>query len=260
MENTIDIKNWETGKVIFSYTCENNTIEKTVEKAVKQGVNLTYANLKHYSLDSVNFKNVDLSYADLSYSIFYRCDFSNAKLIHTDLSMTVLSSNNLSYADLSYAKLNKTIIVNGYLENLYLNNADLTYANLEHANLNGVVLDNVKGLNNQCPKEGSFIAWKKCYSSIVGPVIVKLEIPADAKRSSSTGIKCRCDKAKVLEIQNLDGTKVDINEVRSYFDKYFKYRIRGMRRILDFDERYWIECARGIHFFMNREDAVKFNI
>ena len=205
MENTIDIKNWKTGEVLFSYTCEDNTIGKTVEEAVKQGVSLACANLGYSDLSNLNLSNANLSYS---------------RLVKSNL-----SNSNLDFSDLSNA-----------------------------------ILDNVKGLNNQCPKEGSFIGWKKCHSSIAGPVIVKLEIPADAKRSSSTTMKCRCDKAKVLDIQKFNGTKAYVNEARSYFNGYFKYRIGEMRQILDFDERYWIECARGIHFFMNREDAVKFEI
>ena len=45
-------------------------------------------------------------------------------------------------------------------------------------------------------KKGSFIGWKKAKN-----YIIKLEVLADAKRSSATGRKCRCDKAKVVAIE-----------------------------------------------------------
>ena len=41
-------------------------------------------------------------------------------------------------------------------------------------------------------------------------------LKSDAKRFSGTDIKCRCNKAKVLEIQNLDGSIIDIKEVFSF--------------------------------------------
>ena len=85
-----------------------------------------------------------------------------------------------------------------------------------------------------------------------------LEIPEDAKRLSATGRKCRCNKAKVLEIQNLDGTKADINEVRSDYTAAFIYRVGETVSVDDFCEDRWDECSAGIHFFINRQEAVNY--
>ena len=120
---------------------------------------------------------------------------------------------------------------------------------------------NVKGLNDQCPKEGSFIGWKKCYNvNNKNPYIVKLEIPADAKRSSATTEKCRCSKAKVLEIQNLDGTIANVDEVSSLLFNNFYYKVGEMVYPDSFDDRFWLECSHGIHFFMKRQDAVDYDL
>ena len=51
------------------------------------------------------------------------------------------------------------------------------------------------------PKEGSFIGYIRAMNHLV-----VLEIPADAKRSSATTKKCRCSKAKVSRIEELDGS------------------------------------------------------
>ena len=153
--NTITIRRWDNGDVIFSYTCKNNTMRKTVEEAINQHVDLSYANLQFVDLTSINLKDVNLSNADLSYA---------------------------------------------YLDNIVQLNTNFT---------------NAKGLNDHCPKEGSFIGWKKCLGAVGDEYIVKLEVLADAKRSSSTTEKCRCSKAKVLEIQNLDGSIADIDYVFS---------------------------------------------
>ena len=133
--------------------------------------------------------------------------------------------------------------------------ADLSGANLYGADLRGA---NLYGANlNQkteirlcitCPDTGSFIAWKSA-----GGYIVKLEIPEDAKRSSATSRKCRCDKARVLEIQNRDGSKADVIEVES--NRGGIYRIGEMVYPDEWDDNRWNECSNGIHFFVTRMEA-----
>ena len=86
-----------------------------------------------------------------------------------------------------------------------------------------------------------------------------LEIPEDAKRLSGTERKCRCDKAKVLQIQNLDETQADTDTVHSDYDKDFVYKIGEIVNVSDFDDDRWNECSRGIHFFINRQEAVEYN-
>ena len=244
MERNIEITNWKTDEVIFSYACENNTITKTLEEAVKQGVSLAYADLR-----GANLAGANLSYANLN----------NANLFGADLSFTNLSDTNLSYSNLKRTELFGT-----NLSYANLSNVQLSYVNLDDTYFfYNAILDNVKGLNDKCPKEGSFIGWKICYINHRHPYkcclyIVKLEIPEDAKRSSSTTNRCRCSKAKVLDIQKLNGTKADVDIVYSGYDKNFKYKVGEIVEVPDFDERYWKECSRGIHFFMNKEDAIKY--
>lgn len=214
MKNTIEIKRWDNNEVIFSHTCEDNTIRKTIKEAVNQHINLSYADLRSLDLSNIDLSNVNLDHARLLWS-------------------------NLKNINLTGANLN----------NVYLD-----YTNISHEQL-----INAKGINDQCPKEGSFIGWKKCCDRDYKSFVVKLEIPADAKRSSATTNKCRCSKAKVMEIQNINGTKADIDEVYSFFNPYFSYKIGEIVKSDSFNERYWIECGYGIHFFMRRIDAAGYN-
>ena len=46
MKTKIEIKNI-FGKLLFEFECENNTIKKTVEKAIESSANLSYANLSY---------------------------------------------------------------------------------------------------------------------------------------------------------------------------------------------------------------------
>lgn len=108
-----------------------------------------------------------------------------------------------------------------------------------------------------CPREGEFFAYKKCLGSKkrFGPkYIVKLLVPADAKRSSAFGKKCRCDKAKVVEIINLE-TGRRCKRAYSAFNTNFVYEQDKEVRVDNFDDNRWIECSEGIHFFMTKEEA-----
>ena len=128
--------------------------------------------------ERANLRGADLREADLS----------RANLSRSDLSEAILCR-----ADLSGADLNETTL---------LTEADLRGVNLSGANLSGANLIGVKDINYSinCPEKGSFIGFKKVSDNL----IVELEITEDALRSSATGRKCRCSKAKVLSITNIE--------------------------------------------------------
>ena len=148
---------------------------------------------------------------------------------------------NLSGADLSGADLSRA--------DLY--RADLSRANLSRADLSGAV--NVPFIPMACPDTGSFIGFKKASGHVV-----MLGIPEDARRLSATGRKCRCDKAIVIRIQEMDGTTSDLTEVTSDRDSSFVYKVGKMVSVPDFCEDRWQECSAGIHFFINRQEAVNY--
>lgn len=109
-----------------------------------------------------------------------------------------------------------------------------------------------------CPETGSFIGWKKAFKydgrTRRCTMIVKLEIPEDAKRSSATTSKCRASKARVLEIQNRDGTRANVTEVESAWGGI--YKLGEMVYPDEWDDNRWDEYSHGIHFFMTRDEAV----
>jgi hypothetical protein len=146
-----------------------------------------------------------------------------------------------------------------------LRDADLRGANLCGANLCGADLCGAKNTDKlywnmytafyplQCPETGSFTAYKKASNKIV-----VLEVCEDALRSSATSRKCRCSKAKVVRIENHDGTIYDGCFVRSDYDINFIYEVGGIVEVKNFDTDRWNECAPGIHFFITRNEAVKY--
>ena len=172
-----------------------------------------------------------MSYADLRYA-----NLSDADLRYANLSGADLRYANLSGAKLSYANLR---------------DADLRYANLSGADLSGA--EEVPYIPMVCPEEGDFIGWKRA-----GDKIVKLHIPQDALRSSATTRKCRCNKAEVVEIYNIDGTIADERIVSSNYDSSFTYEVGKTVEVQDFDINRWNECTRGIHFFINRREVINY--
>ena len=192
-------------------------------------------------LRGANLSGADLSGADLRGAYLRGADLRGAYLRGADLRGANLREADLRGADLSGANLSEA-----NLSGAYLRGADLRGANLRGAK-------NVPYIPYACPDFGMFIGFKKASG-----YIVVLEIPEDAKRLSATGRKCRCDKAKVLEIQNIDGTKANVTKVKSGYDSGFVYEVGKTISVDNFCEDRWKECSPGIHFFINRQEAVNY--
>ena len=167
-------------------------------------------------------------------------------------------------ADLGGADLRGANLGGANLRGADLWRADLNGANLNGANLNGADLrgadlrgaeynERTAFLAFVCPEEGDFIAWKK-----VGEVIVKLRIPSESKRSSATTRKCRCEFAEVLELQNLDGTTYKDDKVVNYNYVTTIYKVGKIVSSDSWDDNRWDECSHGIHFFITRDEAVRY--
>jgi len=116
----IEIKNRFTLNVLFSYECEENTILKTVNEALKKDANLRSANLQGADLQDANLQGADLRGADLRGAY---------------LQGAYLQDANLQGADLRGADLQ-----GAYLQDANLQGADLRGANLQGADLRGADL------------------------------------------------------------------------------------------------------------------------
>ena len=221
------------GSVLFYYD-ENTT---TLAEEISKHKNLRWARLMNASLKGVNLSETDLMGADLRGADLSNADLRDANLRDASLRDANLKGAKISYADLRWADLM---------------GADLSGADLRNANL--CCTKNVPdGLPMACPEEGSFVAWKKVGDNY----LIKLEIPEDAKRSSATTKKCRCNKAKVLEITDLF-TDENVDEVVNANYALCTYTVGEMAYPDWFDNNRWNECSHGIHFFVNRDDAVNY--
>lgn len=235
------------------------------KRAILIGADLREANLTGADLGEAILRKADLSGASLFNARLFYADLRVANLCGADLRNANLFCANLRGANLRGANLSGAYLYGADLRGADLHGADLRGADLCSANLCGAdlcdaKLDDVKYDHRtsffvlQCPEEGSFIGYKKACNHII-----KLEILPDAKRSSATTRKCRCSSAKVLSITTLDGQDDGTQTVSSDYDNSFVYRVGEIVRVDNFDDNRWRECSRGIHFFMTRDEAVRYS-
>ena len=165
-----------------------------------------------------------------------RADLRNADLSNADLFGANLRGANLRGADLFGANLR---------------DANLSNANLREASIDQMMWNIYTVFYPlQCPESGSYIGYKKASG-----LVVELEIPADARRSSATSRKCRASEAKVLSITDINGNPAG-GQVKSNYDPNFVYAIGETVEVTDFDDNRWNECSTGIHHFITRAEAV----
>ena len=245
-----------------------NLREANLREANLRGCNLRGADLRGAILSGANLRAANLYVANLRRADLVEADLNGATLSGATLIKTNLAWSSLRGADLFGANLNdaKLYGVDLYGAHLYLTilvGANLREANLREANLSGANLSGARFIADEdikypmnCPERGSFIGFKKVSNNL----IVELEITEDALRSSATGRKCRCSKAKVLSITNIDGTESNTNYAVSLRDPDFVYTVGKTVEVPDFDTNRWNECAPGIHFFISRQEAVDFKI
>mgnify|MGYP004544855853 CR=1 FL=1 len=228
-----------------------NLYDADLRGAYLYGADLRGAYLRGADLRGADLRGAYLRDADLRGAYLYDADLRGAYLRGADLRGADLRDADLRDADLRGANLCDAYLYGADLRGADLRDADLRGANLCDADLRDA--KNIPFVPYACPDFGAFIGYKKAHG-----LIVELEILSDAKRVSATGRKCRCNKAKVLSIQNIDGTPSILTSVASDRDSKFIYKVGEIVTVDDFDENRWNECSTGIHFFINRQEAVNY--
>jgi len=228
----IQIKHYVDGSILFEYDKEDNTISETLREAARQGISLRGAELSFYNIDCVGLHDVDLRKAQFELSRIYNTNFYGTDLRGANFKRAIIIESSFDKANLLGANFKDSKIYSCHLEEaLNVPDGQIPLA---------------------CPSDGAFIGWKKVYNALV-----KLQIPADAKRSSATTQKCRCSKAKVLAITDLEtdeSLKTILNN--GYGETW--YEVGKMVYPDAFDSNRWNECSNGIHFFIDKQDAINY--
>ena len=261
MKIKIQIKHWISGVLLFEFETENNTLAQTIREANLYGANLYEADLRGANLYGANLYEADLRGANLRGANLYEADLRGADLRGADLYEANLYGANLRGADLYGANLRGADLRGANLRgadlrgaNLY--GADLYGADLRGADLYGADLYEAKNAELVFAQtlivgEGDVIGWKKCRDGM----LVKLMIPADAKRHNATGRKCRAEFADVLEIIDLNDKRKKPTQAISQHDESVIYEV-GKRMVPHhYEPNRFEECAGGIHFFITKIEA-----
>lgn len=233
-----------------------------------------YAQFSNVTFSNCNFDGCILSNAVfLNMTVFRMCSFENTNLSGARFG----SGTSFIYCTFEKADLSK--IIDGNFNSCGFYDCDFTP---DDSNRNTIfsptcIINNPKNLvhSMNCPSDGSFIGWKAIKSETknsfsdaitIRKYLIKLEIPEDAKRSSALNAKCRSSKAKVLGIYDFDtGELLDIKSVTNkYIDltshpsiiDTVEYTVGEYTYPDSFDEDRWNVCSHGIHFFIDKEDAI----
>ena len=98
-------------------------------------------------------------------------------------------------------------------------------------------------------------------------VVVTLEIPEDALTnierknvSVKEYAKHRCNKAKVLKIEDEDGKEYEEAETQYYDKSKLTYKLNETVSVHQFDMKLENVCSTGIHFFLTKRVAELYHI
>lgn len=256
---------------------------KNLRKAIFDGAILTGIDMSNSQFYNSSFINTNMNYCICKDSDFSSCEFILTSMAGANFYKSNLNDSDFIQAFMENTKFREVIFYGASFYRIVIHNCSFREADFYDASFSKVRFDNVDLFSSNfnkavfnvayadktdfneainvthpmaCPSEGEFIGWKKC----PGDIIVKLKIPADAKRSSAFGMKCRTNKAEVLEIQNLEGETLDISFAISDYDPHFTYTIGEIKEEPNFCEDRWKECAPGIHFFVDRKAAVDYEL
>jgi hypothetical protein len=244
----IEIRHRATGAVLK--TIESDSLSRAdLSRADLSRADLSGADLSRADLSRAVLSHADLSRADLSDAVLSHADLSHADLSRADLSDAVLSRAVLSHAVLSGADLSRAVLSRADLSGADLRDADLRDAVLSDADLSGAKLPAFA----HCPEEGAFVSWKM----LLNDRIAKLEIPAEAKRTSSlVGRKCRAEFARVLAITSVDGSETF--DAGASKHNGLAYLVGHVTHPDKYDDDPRVECTSGIHFFITKQEAIEY--
>lgn len=239
----------------------------------------SYATIEDSAFDRVDFYNCDLAYASFRNASFkqgylYRLITDCTKFDSCDFTKTIMSEfnfDNCIFRGCDFTRCDMECIV--------FKDCSFYGCNFKKANLppffhprQMIDCKNIPYIPMACPEEGEFIGYKiaadrqlldrlsilsKYENYSAANVLVTLKVPADAKRSSAGGRKCRCDKAIVIGLEDVF-THGIMPIAYSKYDGRFIYRIGDEINEPDFNENRWDECSEGIHFFINRKEALQY--
>lgn len=248
------------GKTILTYDDEQTTVQEAIRTALDSGVDFSYADFYRMDLSGTDFHGANLFSANFREATAMTCNFRETTLNNSNFDKAVANESDFYGASLRMASFFRTKLWKTNFAYADFGHADLLEADFYKSTLCGAAFGDTRNMPyvpTWLPVE-SFIGWVK----VIGEgesYIVKIKILNDSQRTRGVGDICRCDKALVLEIQDLEGNKLDIEEIE-YHDKWGTL-VFHVWEVTESEEWYpgrWNDCKAGITFFIDRQSAVLF--
>lgn len=243
-----------------------------LEGSILSFVSMNNANLNKAKLNDVYMHQVISSKTKLTNVIMPYCTIEQSAFYYCDFHSSVIDRSSICNSSFYSCNCNRVEFCGTVFDGSYISTSTFVRANLFEASLEKLFIAddldriyseaiNVPHIPYKCPVEGSFIGWKKvCTGNFNEWYLVKLEIPAGARRSSSISNKCRCSMAKVVGIYDKSGNPTEIKSVinKNRIEQPTEYTVGENVYPDSFDKNRWEECTHGIHFFIDKEEAMNY--
>lgn len=194
--------------------------------------------------------------------LFINCTFSRETFhnLHFD-SCSFINCSFIEGVKILTCSFNRCSFFSLYIDNATFTRNCFTECVLANVSLrtwsrsNNIIISDCVGFFPKIPSYGSFYGYKVLQERM----IARLLIPADAKRSTNSGGKCRASYAIVDEIMDCAGRPMP-DEVVGYslHDPTFEYHKGATVIPSGFTPNPTQECGEGIHFFLSFEEAKNF--
>jgi hypothetical protein len=196
------------------------------------GANMTQAILERASFIHCNFAHASMAYVKAEVALFHYCNFDHTDANHGDFERADFAHSHLPATDFCGANLHGS--------------------HLEYADVDGVSYNYATAGLAAAP-EGELVGWGK-----KSGWIVKMLIPRDARRSRATGNKYRAEYVRVLSITLPHNPHVARHTLSHVSERgpQTVYEVGKVTTADGFDDNRWNECSNGIHFFLDRMEAV----
>jgi hypothetical protein len=248
------------GRTILTYDDATTTLKEVINDAVSRGTDFSYADFYRMDVSGSNFRGANLFSANFREATAMTCNFRETTLNNSNFDEAVASESDFYGASMRMASFFHTKLDRTNFSYADFGHADLLGADFYKSTLCGAAFGDTKNMPyvpTWLPVE-SFIGWVK----VIGEdesYIVKIKILNESQRVRGVGDICRCDKALVLEIQDMEGTKLDIDEIE-YHDKWgtLVFKVWEVTECEEWYPGRWNDCKAGITFFIDRHSAVLF--
>lgn len=235
-------------------------------KSRGNGVRASFVRFEKSQFEDSEFDDLKADDCLVRSSSFMQCKFIRSELPAITLDNVEMRRTRLLEVGLSYARIVRSVLDGVVFERCGLYAASFLCSELSDsvikdsfcpaADFRGVTFAGgltfrmnridclTTGVTKQCPDEGSFVA----YTRAKGGALVKLEIPDDAQRMTTTTSRCMSNKATVLAITAKDGTPME--RVMGGWHDRMEFAVGHDIRVAS------LGMDTGIPFFVSRDVAL----